>query len=63
VLSTNLFEVFELSSGSLMLSMKNEGSDEIQSFDYLKGTDSLLVSHWNSNVIEVRDAKNWDLLS
>lgn len=23
----------------------------------------LLISHWNSNIIEVRDAGNWDLLS
>ncbi len=63
MLSSNLLEVFELSNFTPLQSIKNEGSDEIQSFDYLKETDSLLITHWNSNIIEVRDVKSWELLS
>jgi len=29
----------------------------------LKETDSLLISHWNSNIIEVRDVVSLELLS
>lgn len=63
MLSAAVFEVYELATGTLMNSIKNLGGDEVQSFEYLQGTDSILVSHWNSTVIEIRDAKNWSLLS
>lgn len=31
----------------------------MQSFEYIEGTDLLLIARWNSNVIEVVSADKW----